>query len=193
MDTSETWQAKLKGIDIEKINNIEEKGTFVHILFRYAYKKSPKLKKEFYTKKPGKKYTEGIDVAYQNEMNVVMNLILDNPDMDVESFKKEALRNFTLIDWPIPESENDLNVKENLEPLHPSLSYEPNQLDGTLVDAIEEVAKDRAKHLGKPREPYKPLIDLTYDPSRRPFLFMLAIGIFIVLAIVFVIVDMVNR
>lgn len=189
MITCEPWQAKLKGIDIEKIN-IEEKGTFVHLLFRYAYKRSPELKREFYTKKPGKEYTEGIDVAHQNEMDVVMNLILDNPNMDVEAFKKEALRNFTLMGWPIPEKEDELNVKENLEPWHPGLSYEPNQLHGKLVNAIDELAKERAKHLGEPREPNKPLIDLTYDPSRRPFLFMLAFGIFIVLAIIFVIFDM---
>lgn len=189
MITDESWMTKLKDLDVEKIN-IDEKGTFAHLLFRYAYKRSPKLKIEFYTKKPGKKYTEGIDVAHQNEVDVVMNLILDNPDMDVESFKKEALRIFTSKGWPTPESENELNMKENLEPWHPGLSYEPNQLDGKLVDAIEEVAKERAKHLGKPRESHKPLIDLTYDPSRRPFLIMLAIGIFIVLAIVFVIFDM---
>lgn len=94
MITDESWMAKLKDLDVEKIN-IDEKGTFAHLLFRYAYKRSPKLKMEFYTKKPGKKYTEGIDVAHQNEMDVVMNMILDDPYMDVESFKKEALRSFT--------------------------------------------------------------------------------------------------
>ena len=185
MDTSEAWQAKLKDIDITK-TNFKDKAMFGHLLFRYAYKRSPELKKLFYTKKLGKKYREGIDVAHENETDVLMNLIFDNPSMDVETFKKETLRNFTSMGWPVPNTEYELVLDENLEPFHPGLSYEPEhpKLIKELQDAMEQ-----------PRSSdfFQPLVLHRIEPKRRTFLFVLSFIIFIVLAIIFVIYDTATR
>ena len=134
----------VEGFDISE-TRFEEKGIFAGLLFRYAYKRSPKLKKEFYTKKPGKKYTDGIDVAYTNELDIVQEMLFAAPTMELETFKKNMLAWFVKQGWPVPVSEQELSVNDNLEPMHPYLSYNPNDelMDSMIVNPNGEVVSIR--------------------------------------------------